>query len=225
MEESQRADVARVLQRAGVQTVVDETMRDMNLDGHLVPPSFATFDPDAITIGSLSKSVWGGLRLGWIRAPHHLVTSFIQTRVRLDLGSSAFDQVVALEALEAGIDGSNLPRLRVQRDALVAEMRATLPSFETPSPPGGLSLWVTLPRRASSRLVAAAESQQLSLLPGTRFFASRGAAGDQFIRVPFTLAPEVLVDAVGRLARAWEMVEHGAPPPQVSEHREIDLIA
>jgi DNA-binding transcriptional MocR family regulator len=225
MDERQRADVARTLQRAGVLTVIDETLRDMNLDGHPLPPSYATFDADAVTIGSLSKSVWGGLRIGWIRSPHHLVSGFVQTRVRLDMGSSAFDQVVALEALVAGIDGAHLPRLRAQRDVLIDALRATLPEFEMTSPEGGMSLWVTLPRRASSRLVAAAQAQQLHLLPGSRFFASRGAAGDQFIRMPFAQPPEVLVDAVDRLARAWETVEHGAPMARSTELREIDLIA
>lgn len=225
MPEAQRAEIARVLGRAGVITVIDETLRDTNLGGQPTPPSYAVFDPDAITVGSLSKSVWGGLRLGWIRAPHHLVTDFVKTRVRLDLGSGAFDQVVAAEALDAGIDGSHLGSLRVQRDALVELLRGALPEFDAPAPPGGLSLWVTLPRRASSRLAAAAAEQHLRLLPGSRFFASRGAAGDQFMRIPFAQPVPVLEDAVARLARAWRAVESGTPAPRAAEPHTVDLIA
>lgn len=225
MPESQRADIARALRRVGAQTIVDETLRHMGLEGQPLPPPYATFDPEAVTIGSLSKSIWGGLRLGWIRAPHHLVSAFVQTRVRFDLGSSAFEQVVATEALTAGIDGSHLPRLRAQRDILIDAIRESLPMFDAPVPGGGLSVWLQLPSRSSSRLVAAAREEGLRLLPGSRFFASPSGAGEQYLRIPFAHTPDVLVEAVRRLARAWQGVEHGAPVQTVSEHREIDLIA
>lgn len=225
MPEAQRADVARVLRRAGVPTVIDETMREMPLDDTPVPPHYAISDPDAITIGSFSKVIWGGLRLGWIRSPHHLVSGFVQTRVRLDLGSSAFEQVVALEALERGIAGTHLGTLRRQRDVLVDALHDAVPAFGASPPPGGLSLWVTLPGPVSSRLVAAAHHQRLRLLSGSRFFASRSAAGEGFLRLPFAAPEAVLLDAVDRLARAWHAVEHGAPPQAPVERRDVDLIA
>ncbi len=225
MPESQRHDIARALRRAGVTTVIDETLRGTNLDGIAMPPPYATADPEAITIGSLSKVLWGGLRIGWIRAPHQLVSPFVQTRMRLDLASAAFDQVVAVEALQSHLTDAHLERLRSQRDGLVAAVRARLPGFDVPVPAGGLSLWVGLPRRVSSKLVASADAQGLRLLPGSRFYSSRGADGEDHLRVPFTEPPPVLAEAVDRLERAWRAVDGDLPQDAHVDRRTIDLIA
>lgn len=225
MPAEQREDLARALRGSGVVTVADETIRDVNLEQSHMPPHYAQFDPDAVTIGSLSKSAWGGLRIGWIRAPHHLVSALVQARMRLDLGTSAFEQVVAVEALGGAFHQPHLQNLRRQRDALVAELGEVLPEFRVPVPAGGLSLWVTLPRRASSRLVAAASDEGLRLLSGPRFFSSPGAAGEQFLRLPFAQPDSQLRDAVARLARAWSAVEHGVASAPRRFERDIDLIA
>ncbi len=225
MPAEQREEIAALLRRSGTQAVIDETMRDVNLDERLMPPPFAVFDPNVITIGSLSKSAWSGLRLGWIRAPHHLVSALVQTRVNLDLGSSAFDQVVATGAFDDAIRAPHRATLRAQRETLVAELGQHLPEFQFRVPDGGLSLWAELPRRVSSRLVAAALDHQLRLLPGSRFFASQGPAGEQFIRLPFTQDHPVLKEAVQRLARAWAEVDENDPAPRRNAAADAELIA
>lgn len=225
MPAEQREEIASLLQRSGTQMVVDETMRDVNLDGRVMPPPFAVFDPNAITIGSLSKSAWSGLRLGWIRAPHHLVSGLVQTRVNLDLGSSAFDQIVGTSAFDEEIRGPHRANLRVNREVLIDELRQQLPDFRFSVPAGGLGLWAELPQRVSSRLVAVALDHRLRLLPGSRFFSSPGPAGEQFLRLPYTQEPDVLREAVRRLARAWaEVDEPGAYTPR-TEQRDAELIA
>lgn len=225
MPSAQREEIASLLRRSGTQTVIDETMRDVNLDDRVMPPPFAVFDPDVITIGSLSKSAWSGLRLGWIRAPHHLVSGLVQTRVNLDLGSSAFDQVVATGAFDDAIRRPHREQLRAQRETLIAELGAHLPEFKFQVPDGGLSLWAELPRRVSSRLVSAALDHGLRLLPGSRFFAAPGPAGEQFIRLPFTQDHDVLREAVQRLSRAWAEVDESLPAPRRGDRADAELIA
>lgn len=225
MPAEQREEIADLLRRSGSQVVVDETMRDVNLDGRVMPPPFAVFDPNAITIGSLSKSAWSGLRLGWIRAPHHLVSGLVQTRVNLDLGSSAFDQIVATGAFDEEIRAPHRANLRVNREALVGELRTHLPEFRFRVPDGGLSLWAELPQRVSSRLVAVALEHRLRLLPGSRFFSSPGPVGEGYLRLPYTQEPAVLRDAVERLARAWAEVDETGPVPSRAPGRDAELIA
>ncbi len=225
MPSEQREEIAALLRRSGTQMVIDETMRDLNLDGIVMPPPFAVFDPNAITIGSLSKSAWSGLRLGWIRAPHHLVSGLVQTRVCLDLGSSAFDQVVATGAFDDRIRAPHRDRYREKREVLAAELREHLPEFRFQVPRGGLSLWAELPERVSSRLVSVALDHRLRLLPGSRFFSSPGPAGEQFLRLPFTNEPEVLREAVRRLAAAWAQVDGAEPLPRRTGRSDAELIA
>ena len=102
MSDESRALWARELRRHDVIPVVDESMRDLNLDGMDMPRSYASHDPRAVIVDSASKSFWGGLRVGWIRAPHGLVRPLIQERMSQDLGTAAFEQLVLAELLTEG---------------------------------------------------------------------------------------------------------------------------
>lgn len=213
MSEEERTTWARKMRRHDVVPIVDESLREINLDGVELPPVFATYDPRAVLIGSSSKSFWGGLRVGWIRAPRDLVMPLVQARMMDDLGTSAFDQLVVAELLTEGgqTAAAGRARLRSARDHLLAELAQQLPDFDVPCPTGGLNLWVTLPERMSSRLTAAASRHGLLLTPGPRFFSRAGAAGERHLRIPYTQSHETLTEAVRRLALAYEEVQGSHP--------------
>jgi DNA-binding transcriptional MocR family regulator len=80
----------------------------------------------------------------------------------------------------------------------VAALRAELPAWNVPLPAGGLSLWIELDAPISTALAGAAPAQGLRLGAGSRFGAD--ATFERWIRLPFTLRPEQLVDAARRLA-------------------------
>lgn len=212
MSDEERIAWARELRRHDVVPVVDESLREMNLDGVELPPVFATYDPRALLIGSSSKSYWGGLRVGWIRAPKAAIMPIVQARMMDDLGSSAFDQLVFAELLTEGgqTAAAGRARLRAARDHLLAELARELPEIKAPCPAGGLSLWVTLPDRMSSRLTTAAGRHGLLLTPGPRFFSHTGSAGERHLRLPYTQSHETLTEAVRRLRLAYEDVVSGA---------------
>ena len=214
MTDKQRTAWARLLRRHDVVPVVDESLRELNLDGVELPPVFAAYDRRAVLIGSSSKAYWGGLRVGWIRAPRELVMPLVQARMMDDLGSSAFDQLVVAELLSEGgqTAAAGRARLRAARDHLVAELARALPDVQAPSPPGGLSLWVTLPERMSSRLTSAAARHGLLLTPGPRFFSRAGTAGERHLRLPYNQSHEVLSEAVTRLRLAYDEVLGAAEP-------------
>ncbi|MEO6604952.1 MAG: PLP-dependent aminotransferase family protein [Aeromicrobium sp.] len=208
MSDTQRGEWARELRRHDVMPVIDESLRDINLDGVELPPSYGNYDSRAVLVDSASKVFWGGLRVGWIRAPRDLVLPLVQSRMTLDLGSAAFEQLVLAELLVEGgqTAASGRATLRAGRDHLLAELAQQLPEFEAACPAGGLSLWLTLPGRMSSRLTAAASRNGLLLTPGPRFVSLAGSVGENYLRLPYTQSPATLTEAVRRLRLAYDEV-------------------
>src|SRR6478735_3123742 len=139
MTDAQREEYAGHLRRARTVAVVDEAHQALALEGQEMPRPFACFAPDTITIGSASKAFWGGLRLGWIRAPRGQLERLTQARVSMDLGAPVLEQLVLVRLL-AGADeilAANRTRLREQRDALVGAVAERLPEWTFVVPTGG----------------------------------------------------------------------------------------
>ncbi|GAA2104564.1 PLP-dependent aminotransferase family protein [Microlunatus panaciterrae] len=212
MDEQTRQHVAQTLQAHGSIPVVDETLVELSLDSQRMPLPLAAFSSEVITLGSASKAFWGGLRIGWIRAPRHLVRPLVTVRAALDLGAAPLEQQVTAELISqpTAILDFQRRRFAARRDHLVAEL-AAFPVWELIRPTGGLALWVTLPEQQATRLVVAAERHGLALNSGTSFHVETG--GERHLRLPFTSAEDVLTEAVRRLARAYQDIRSGAPEP------------
>lgn len=210
LDDAARERAAHLLSRAGVVTLVDETLVDVDF-GEVAPAlPMAAFDPDAITLGSASKTFWGGLRVGWLRAPLPSVETLIRQRYLTDLGTAPFEQLVLCELMADGVVADEQRRLaRARRDHLVAALTTTLPDWQVTAPPGGLSVWAQLPAPCSSQLVRAADRERLTLTAGTRFFADGG--GERNLRLPYVCEPDVAGEAVRRLRRAWDALDQSAP--------------
>lgn len=211
MEEATRQRYARLLGELGCVAVVDETLQPTLLTGRSMPAPFAAFADGAITVGSASKIFWGGLRIGWIRAPLDLVPRLLATRVQMDLGCSLLEQLVLAELL-ARPDSLRERRqcLRQQRDALAQALREHLPDWRFHLPEGGLSLWLHLPHGSSTRLAAALEPAGVNLAPGPLFGAEGGF--DNCLRLPYARPAHELVEAVHRIAQAWRTLPAAQPP-------------
>lgn len=206
MGAGQRERLAAHLRRHGTLTLVDETHQALALDGQEMPPPFARFDPGAVTLGSMSKAFWGGLRVGWIRAPHALLERLMRARMSLDLGVPVVEQLAAAHLLRRGaVSAAHLGRLRVQRAALVDAVATHLPDWRCTRPAGGLALWCELPRRGATALAAAVAASRVVLVPGPVF--APGGGLDAFVRLPWTRPAAELRDAVARLAGAWRQLE------------------
>ncbi|MFB8217901.1 PLP-dependent aminotransferase family protein [Streptomyces anulatus] len=190
-------------------TIVDETMADLALDVPAAEP-FALHMPTAISIGSVSKSVWGGLRIGWIRARPALLERVERARPTTDLGTPVVEQLASAVLLNEGRTGrpETLQQLRVQRDALRQALAEHLPEVRAPQPPGGVTLWASFPDPISSRLAAVAPDHGVTIAAGPRFGV--GGAFERNIRLPYTLPPDQLTRAVRRLARAEQALARGA---------------
>ena len=186
----------------GTELVVDESFVDLPLDGSEMPPPVAVFDRHSrvVSIGGMSKAYWGGLRIGWVRASAPLVQRLAALRVGVDMASPVLEQLVAVHLLAdaPAIVAARRNQLRFRRDALVAALAEQLPEWRAFVPAGGVTLWAELDGPISSALARAAEDVGVRLAPGPRF----GLDGtlERFIRLPFTLAADDLIEAVRRIA-------------------------
>uniref|UniRef100_UPI0015FF46B7 MocR-like transcription factor YczR n=1 Tax=Nocardioides stalactiti TaxID=2755356 RepID=UPI0015FF46B7 len=177
MSDEDRATYARLLAKHGATAVVDEAHHTLRLDGDPAQQPFASYSSDAVTVGSASKSIWGGLRLGWIRAPHGLVDQLTRARVGLDLGAPIMEQLVLTRLLTGDFDAvlaAHRLRLREQRDALVAALGRELPEWTFRKPSGGMALWCRLPGAGATALSAEAERHGVLLAPGPSFAPEGG---------------------------------------------------
>jgi DNA-binding transcriptional MocR family regulator len=209
MDDAQREEYAALLRRAGTIPVVDESHQALRLDGGPMPRPFASFAPDAVSLGSVSKSLWGGLRVGWIRCPAGLTDRLVAARIAMDLGSPVFEQLVAARLLHARDDhwAAHRDRLRAQRDALAEALAQRLPHWRFRLPGGGLSLWCELPDDSpagSLELTAEAELRDVAVSAGPAFALEGGL--ESFVRIPYTRPEDELRIAVDRLADAWDAV-------------------
>ncbi len=221
MADEQRALLAHQLRAAGTTPVIDETVAEVDLEGGPAPLPFAAHGADTVTVGSCSKSHWGGLRTGWVRAPRGTMRPLVESRVTSDLGAPVLEQLVLVELMRQspGLTSERRTDLVAARDALTAALRADLPELRFRVPRGGLSLWCELPAGLGSTAVAAAaEAEGLLVAGGPRFAVDGGL--DRWIRLPHVLPAATMTEAVARLARAAERVRSGRAPAGVRARRE-----
>lgn len=200
-----RARVAALAGRTRTVLVVDETLSELGLDGPAPEPlaGHAPEDEHLVTIGSVSKAFWGGVRVGWVRAAPALLDRLRSAQQSLDLGASVLDQLTAAHLVDDAdtVLAGRRALLREQRDALVTALRRELPDWSVPRPPGGLSLWVGLgagEHGSGSALAAAARAHRVLLVPPARFGAEGGHDGR--LRIPFTSGAELADQIAARLA-------------------------
>ncbi|OBK76584.1 PLP-dependent aminotransferase family protein [Mycobacterium sp. 1164985.4] len=217
MPAADRNRLARIITETRTRTVIDETILDMWLDEPAPGPLAAEMSSRrdlVLTIGSMSKSFWGGLRVGWIRAERATIATIAALRPSIDMGTAVLEQCAAARLLTR--HDELLPErreiLRSRRAYLLALLSRHLPDWEPGPGAGGMSLWVRLPAPMSTALSAAASRLGLELPAGPRF----GVDGtlERFVRVPYALPEEQLSEAVELLARAWRSVTGlSAPEP------------
>ncbi|MFF2957400.1 PLP-dependent aminotransferase family protein [Streptomyces sp. NPDC057963] len=213
MSTQRRTEIARLAEHAGVPVVDDTTLADLVFEGRWRPlPTAAS----GITIGSLSKLFWPGLRIGWLRAPQALMTRLARLKVVADLGSSHVGQQLASRLLPVSEDMATARReqLTARLDLLTELLRTRLPTWSWTRPSGGPFLWVRLPYGDAETLAQLALGYGVQVLPGARTSADRSFA--DHLRLSFVHEPANLRVAVDRLGEAWAAFQsaHDASHPR-----------
>jgi DNA-binding transcriptional MocR family regulator len=212
MTDAEREAILLAGERAGSVLVLDETTADLDIDRGPAASRFAASEPGTVVrIGSLGKTVWGGLRVGWVRADGDLIRRLVAARPAQDLGTPEIEQAVATRVLQEfeEVVAQRSDLLRSGRDALVSALAQDLPQWRVPSTHGGVSLWIELDAALSSALVMDVRSRGVLLSAGPRFSIEGGH--DRHLRMPFTAPPDDLVRATRELAQSWAAVTAAAP--------------
>ena len=200
-----RRALARLSRELQIPIVEDNTLADLSL-GAPPPAPIASFDAEApiLTIGSLSKLFWGGLRIGWIRASEEILARITRLKIMADLGGSLIGQLVAVRLLAEAerVKAIRRREMRERLDRLTKLLSRHLPDWSWDSPAGGLSLWVRLPQGDANSFAQAALRHGVAVVPGS--LASPDGGCTEHLRLPYVLDTEPMREGVERLARAWE---------------------
>ncbi|MER5960879.1 PLP-dependent aminotransferase family protein [Streptomyces sp. NPDC002057] len=186
----------------GVPLVDDEVLADLGFGVDGRGGGLASYG-DVIAVGSLSKVVWGGLRIGWVRGPAPLVARLARLKALHDLGCDVPSQLVAARLLGdfAPVLAARLRTVRAGHDHLRAELARLLPSWSCAPTTGGQTVWVRLPHGDGVSFAQLALRHGVAVLPGSTTDALGGSV--RHLRLHFLAPPEVLTEAVRRLAAAW----------------------
>ncbi len=216
-----RRRLGRAIAETGCTVIVDETMAELDLRAVLprpggdqrpieTPRPFAAFAPaeNVISLGSASKVLWGGLRVGWVRASPPLIRRLAAVRANEDLGGPLLEQL-ATAVLLADLDPILQQRRQILADrclTLRAALAEHLPDWSAALPEGGLSLWCKLPQPRSSQVTSAARTLGITLTAGPRF--GLDGAFEARLRIPFARPAEDLLAMAELLGRAWRSADY-----------------
>jgi len=211
LSESRSRQVAELSARYRVPVVEDLALRDLRMSDRPMPAPIAAHDPEAlvISIGSMSKVFWAGLRVGWIRAPRPIIERLVRLKILADMGTGVLSQAIAAAALPRLGDAAAERRAGlIDGHAVLAEaLSRRLPEWTWETPPGGCILWVRLPGGDAREFGQVAQRYGVSVVPGQVLSADGGHADR--LRLPFVSEPAVLEEAVRRLALAWGLYSGG----------------
>ncbi|WP_332683339.1 aminotransferase-like domain-containing protein [Bosea sp. (in: a-proteobacteria)] len=217
VSQAERAALLDKVLAAGTWLVEDDPYLPLQFDGPAGPgilahhaarqPNGAYAGP-VIYLGTLSKSLAPGLRVGWIVAEASMIAALALAKQSTDIASSLLTQALALEMIESDFEAQHTPQIvatyRERRDALCAAAGEHLGEcFEWEVPPGGMFVWMRArtPEIDTDALYAHALQEKVAFVPSS-VFDPEGALKSA-MRVNFTRsAPEVLTEGVRRLAQA-----------------------
>lgn len=201
-----RRQAVELLRREQTLLVEDEPYRELYYDDRKPLPALAAlYDGPSISLGSFSKIVAPGMRLGWIRADRRLIDKLLVAKQATDLHTSSFNQIVLYNYLTGQSLSGRLVELRrcygERRDAMSDALRTFLPQAEFTDPQGGMFHWVKVPGIDTAEIFRDVLEAGVAYVPGTSFYAQN--PDTETMRLNFTNStPAVIVDGVRRLSAA-----------------------
>ncbi|MDP3084398.1 MAG: PLP-dependent aminotransferase family protein, partial [Rubrivivax sp.] len=189
----------------GLPIVEDNPYGELWYDEAPPPPLAAAAGDGAVYLGSFSKVLAPGLRLGYLVAPKALYPKLLQAKQAADLHTPGFNQRIVHEVMQTGLLDRHLPQLReryrAQRDAMHDALTRHLPAgCRWQLPAGGMFFWIELPGRLdASALLAPAVAAGVAFVPGSAFYCQVPRADR--LRLSFvTVAPAQIDTGVAALA-------------------------
>lgn len=207
MTEARRATLSTRAAELGLPLLEDNPYGDLWFDAPPPAPLTARHPDGCVYLGSFSKVLAPGLRLGYLVAPKPLYPKLLQAKQAADLHSAGFNQRVVAEVMADGFLQRHVPTIRAlyksQRDAMLAALREHMPGgVRWNTPAGGMFLWARLPEGLDAvALLPRAVEHGVAYVPGAPFYAGQG--DPRTLRLSFvTASVEEIKTGVAALARA-----------------------
>jgi 2-aminoadipate transaminase len=209
-----RTALAAFAQRAGFPVIEDDPYGALDYAGAPLPTMLSMAPDHIVHLGSFSKVLSPGMRVGYIIAPEELHFKLVQAKQATDLHTPSLTQRIVHEVVKDGFLETHIPKIRaLYRDqcaAMLASLEQHMPAgVEWNRPEGGMFVWVKLPKHAGKhidtmKLLEQAIEQHVAFVPGGPFFANE--AEHNTLRLSFVTVPPAKIDEgiakLGALIRA-----------------------
>jgi 2-aminoadipate transaminase len=201
-----RHELLAVAREHGLTVIEDDPYSELRYDGKPLP-SLRSLDPDVIYLGTFSKTIAPGLRVGWVAAPERLFELFRMAKEGTDIHTARMMTRTVYHAAADGLLDQHVAAVtetyRARRQAMLECLDAEMPAGVTWSrPAGGFFVWVTLPTSLSAAdLLPKAAKNGVIFLPGFVFYANPATGGKHALRLTFSALPEDRIrEGIRRLA-------------------------
>ncbi|HEX8404322.1 MAG TPA: PLP-dependent aminotransferase family protein [Duganella sp.] len=205
-----RVELVEKCARLGLPLIEDDPYGALSYNGDPLPKMVAMNPDGVIYMGSFSKVLTPGIRLGYVVAPLPLVRRLELAKQAADLHTSQLTQMVVHEVIKDGFLDQHIPKIRTlygnQCQAMLTAMTEFFPSsVEWTKPEGGMFIWVTLPKHINAmQLLDEAIAQKVAFVPGSPFYANEPETNT--LRLSFvTVPPERIrigIEILGKLIAA-----------------------
>ena len=201
-----RIELVETCARLGLPLIEDDPYGALSYKGEPYP-KMLTMNPDGVIyMGSFSKVLTPGIRLGYVVAPLPLVRRLELAKQAADLHTAQLTQMVVYEVIKDGFLAQHIPGIRTlyanQCQAMLDAMDASFPAgVSWTRPEGGMFIWVTLPKHIDAmKLLDQAIAAKVAFVPGAPFYANEPETNT--LRLSFvTVPPERIREGIAILAK------------------------
>lgn len=206
MSLQRRKELLTLAAQYEVTVVEDNPYGELRYEGENIAPLVLLDRENVLYLGTFSKTLSPGLRLGWVVAAAEVISKLVQLKQGTDLHTSGFNQLIAYEVARGGFLEEHVKELRAvyreRRDVMLHALEEFFPGEATwTRPQGGMFLWVTMPPGFDCReLLKAAVREKVAYVPGNSFFPDP-EEGSRYMRLNFSNAtPEHIREGIRRLS-------------------------